>query len=293
MGGYDNDVWYSSDGANWIQATNSAGWSSRDGHTSVVHDNKMWVIGGDYLNDVWYSGMPLQIPEGTQSWWVTAFDRAGNFRRSTETFAVRVDTIYPTVPTLISPSDSAIINDSVVIFKWHRAFDIPSGVFGYRLQVLAFPYLEPYLDTIIHDTTAMFQLVDSSYGWRVYAIDSGGNRSAWTDIRTFTFHSVGIEESNLPLSALHLSLKVYPNPAKSDVRVRFTLPVTGKVVLRLYDISGRAVKTLVNEIKQRGAYSLTLNSLTHNSPTLSAGVYCIRLQVDNKKSLISRLVIAK
>jgi N-acetylneuraminic acid mutarotase len=56
-----NDVWYSYDGVNWICATESAPWTPRDGHTSVVFDNKMWVTGGswggDYLlfNDVWYS----------------------------------------------------------------------------------------------------------------------------------------------------------------------------------------------------------------------------------------------
>jgi hypothetical protein len=31
----------------WTQATDSAGWSGRCNHTSVVFDNKMWVIGGE------------------------------------------------------------------------------------------------------------------------------------------------------------------------------------------------------------------------------------------------------
>ena len=43
----------------WICATNSASWSARSNHTSVVFNNKMWVIGGwDFYNhyyDVWYS----------------------------------------------------------------------------------------------------------------------------------------------------------------------------------------------------------------------------------------------
>ncbi len=39
-----NDVWSSSDGINWTQVTNSAGWSARNGHASVVFNNKMWVI---------------------------------------------------------------------------------------------------------------------------------------------------------------------------------------------------------------------------------------------------------
>lgn len=57
-----NDVWHSSDGKDWKQATGSAGWSKRAYHQAVVHDGKMWVFGGgnyvpEYhaLNDVWCS----------------------------------------------------------------------------------------------------------------------------------------------------------------------------------------------------------------------------------------------
>jgi len=44
------------DGSTWIETTASAAFSGRNHHTSVVFDNKMWVMGGSnrsYLNDVW------------------------------------------------------------------------------------------------------------------------------------------------------------------------------------------------------------------------------------------------
>jgi hypothetical protein len=56
---YLNDVWYSTDGVNWTQATANAGWSARDGHTLVVFHDTMWMMGGydasGQKNDVWYS----------------------------------------------------------------------------------------------------------------------------------------------------------------------------------------------------------------------------------------------
>ena len=66
IGGYNyngsanrlNDVWYSEDGITWTEATSSAAFSGRYGHSTLVFDNKMWVIGGydgGRLNDVWYS----------------------------------------------------------------------------------------------------------------------------------------------------------------------------------------------------------------------------------------------
>uniref|UniRef100_A0A7C6A8F3 PKD domain-containing protein n=1 Tax=candidate division WOR-3 bacterium TaxID=2052148 RepID=A0A7C6A8F3_UNCW3 len=39
----------------WHLATPSAQWSARCNHTSVVFNNKIWVLGGYYENDVWYS----------------------------------------------------------------------------------------------------------------------------------------------------------------------------------------------------------------------------------------------
>lgn len=65
---YYNDVWYSTDGENWTQASPpTAGWGVRFGHRAVVYDKKLWVIGGtgDNLetNDVWYYEEPVGIDD--------------------------------------------------------------------------------------------------------------------------------------------------------------------------------------------------------------------------------------
>src|SRR5947199_285874 len=55
-----NDVWSSADGKEWKQETARAPWSPRAYHAAVVHDGKIWVLGGgNYVpkyqahNDVW------------------------------------------------------------------------------------------------------------------------------------------------------------------------------------------------------------------------------------------------
>ena len=55
-----NDVFCSSDGSNWSQVGN-APWEPRHTAGYVVHDGRMWIVGGDansghYQNDVWWSG---------------------------------------------------------------------------------------------------------------------------------------------------------------------------------------------------------------------------------------------
>ncbi len=50
-----NDVWYSSDGVDWKQATAAAPWSERHSFPLVVFDDKMWVIGAADRYDVWHT----------------------------------------------------------------------------------------------------------------------------------------------------------------------------------------------------------------------------------------------
>ncbi len=66
-GAYDlNDVW-SYDGRTWEKITEHAGWSGRDGHTAVVNNDDIFVLGGtddpfQCKSDVWQSS------DGGQSW---------------------------------------------------------------------------------------------------------------------------------------------------------------------------------------------------------------------------------
>jgi hypothetical protein len=66
---YYSDVWYSTDGITWTQATSSPGWSARGGASSWIFDNKMWIGGGlassGYLTDVWYSSNGIKWTRAT------------------------------------------------------------------------------------------------------------------------------------------------------------------------------------------------------------------------------------
>lgn len=59
LGNNKNDVYFSEDGTNWVCASASAGFSPRCGHSGVIFNNKMWIIGGCNntisYNDIWYS----------------------------------------------------------------------------------------------------------------------------------------------------------------------------------------------------------------------------------------------
>jgi len=68
-----NDVWSSSDGINWTQATASATWSARSQANSVVINGKMWLLGGAGTagdgDDVWYSSDGITWTRTNSSAW--------------------------------------------------------------------------------------------------------------------------------------------------------------------------------------------------------------------------------
>jgi hypothetical protein len=71
-----------------------------------------------------------------------------------------------------------------------------------------------------------------------------------------------------------------PNPFKFLTAIRYALPIAGKVSLQIYDVSGAAVKTLVNELKNPGYYSIQWNGTNNLNQKVASGVYFCELKTD-------------
>jgi hypothetical protein len=86
----------------------------------------------------------------------------------------------------------------------------------------------------------------------------------------------------------------FPNPFNPTTKIRYTIPnvtlsgVEGsRVQLKIYDVLGNEVSTLVNEYKSAGSYEVEFNA-----NNLSSGVYFYRLQVgtyvQSKKMILTK-----
>ena len=77
----------------------------------------------------------------------------------------------------------------------------------------------------------------------------------------------------------------YPNPFNPVSTIKFDIPKVSKVLIRIYDLLGREVRTLVNEVKQPGFYEAVFDGRKHAS-----GLYIYRIEagqfVDVKKMVL-------
>lgn len=79
----------------------------------------------------------------------------------------------------------------------------------------------------------------------------------------------------------------YPNPFNSNTIINYHLPLSGFVMLKLYDILGKEVNSLVYEYQNPGEYQILFNA-----KDLPSGIYYYKLSIENY-SQVKKLVITK
>jgi hypothetical protein len=94
------------------------------------------------------------------------------------------------------------------------------------------------------------------------------------------FDEFFIENSASELITEHELLPNYPNPFNPSTNIKYKIASESKVSLTVYDVLGRRVRTLVNEVQEPGVYTQTFDARS-----LSSGTYFIRIQADNFNSV--------
>ena len=79
----------------------------------------------------------------------------------------------------------------------------------------------------------------------------------------------------------------YPNPFNPTTKINFALPKSGLVSMKVYDILGKEVATLVNEVKNAGSYTVDFNA-----SSLTSGVYFYKVSV-NGFSEVKKMLLLK
>ena len=112
------------------------------------------------------------------------------------------------------------------------------------------------------------------YTVTVTGAETGGPRSHARTFNVLVGNFVGIQNNGNESPQSYNLFQNYPNPFNPSTMIYYSVPKQTLVTLKVYDVLGREVETLVdNQLKPAGEYSVTFNA--NNLPS---GVYYYKMQ---------------
>ena len=189
----------------------------------------------------------------------------------------------PVAPQLVSPITDSTINQTKI--TWRSV----SNADSYELQVAYdSSFTNIILDTSLIDTTIQIsKLIDGNrYYWRVSSENSAGE-SSYSDIWSFNFVLTGVDQTGSGIPKVFSLEQNYPNPFNSTTTINYSIPKASLVTIKIYDVLGNEVSTLLNTEKSAGYYKLKFNA-----SKLASGIYFYRMRAGDFIS-IKKLILLK
>jgi hypothetical protein len=253
-------------------------------------NDKKWLKGPDQLalslyaptispivrNDSVYmaltGGLNLSDSYNTNQWLYIGKDKPLNYS-SRDLAAVSInadDTVYANNEITVKAS---FTNKQLAVQTFDAVMEITPGSYKKSATVTALEHLgvkEISFPAWKPDTAG-------TYAIKVYAAVNG-DEDAGNDTLTSTVvvrNTIGVGGEDMAPAVYSLSQN-YPNPFNPSTVIKYSVAQTGIVELKVYNMLGQEVKTLVNEMKSAGRYEVKFNAAD-----LSSGVYVYRIKSGN------------
>ena len=117
-----------------------------------------------------------------------------------------------------------------------------------------------------------------------FTVDPGGNMwgiSPSASAIYSTKNLTGIEAIGASIPESYELIQNYPNPFNPTTTISWKMMNRGKVEIRIFDVLGKEVKSLVNETRDAGTYKITWDGKNNNGMSVSTGIYYYMLKANN------------
>lgn len=198
------------------------------------------------------------VPSGlaAQNWYHWRVASGGQGSSSNYTNVQSFKTGWPFPPTLISPLLAQNISRTPTIV-WSK-----STGSTFELKLTDTGTLTIAVDTVVVDTTCTISRVlnpSTIYTWTVAAGNAYG-ASDWAPESRFRTAPATLVEETSTLPTTYDLAQNYPNPFNPATMIRFSIAHEGKTSVRVFDLLGREVATLVDEQMIPGVYSVRFDA---------------------------------
>jgi hypothetical protein len=183
----------------------------------------------------------------------------------------------------IPDSISVFVDSGMITLEW--PFNTEADFNRYQIYRDTVPSFEPSIfDIIAEPDTSYYEdtdiIPDTPYYYRLTSVDNQGNISDFSEeIAVVPTSAWDIIEANLPYEPKITS--AYPNPFNSNVVIVYSASNLGVqpplVTLKVYDIQGRLVKTLVDDRIPMGTYRSVWDGTNDDGQPVASGTYIARV----------------
>ena len=200
---------------------------------------------------------------------------------------------------VVSPGDS-----NKVTFSWTKSSSSPTVSYKFRGQKFggsefflvnsnnsgqdtSITFRKSYLDSVASNFGALVNdsvlIQCKAYAYNGFDSLASGNNLILNILRV----TVGITPISTEIPNVFKLENNYPNPFNPETNIRYQIPKAAVVTIKLYDVTGREVSTLVNERHDAGYYNYRFNG-----EGLTSGVYFYSIQAGDYKD-VKRMMLIK
>ncbi|NIR70305.1 T9SS type A sorting domain-containing protein, partial [candidate division KSB1 bacterium] len=129
------------------------------------------------------------------------------------------------------------------------------------------------------ETSIVITDVSETYYFRVTAVDAQGNESPFSnEIPVTVDFPTDVRSSEGQIPQEFVLQQNYPNPFNPTTTITYGLPVDAKVSIKIFNILGQLVKTLVDENQKAGIKSVTWQGTNDAGRSVASGVYLYQMR---------------
>ncbi|KPJ60588.1 MAG: hypothetical protein AMJ46_06245 [Latescibacteria bacterium DG_63] len=170
-------------------------------------------------------------------------------------------------------SASAASSGGSVTLSWEMGVDVPASSFAIqrsdspegKFAVVDIPVFE--FGSLSYSCTDYSVIPGRTYWYKILLESSLGEE---------TYGPIRVEVE--PVPAVCRAHQSYPNPSSPFCTIRYEVPRPGRVLLRVFDVTGSLVRTLVDAHREPGSYSELWDGRADGGRQLPSGVYFYRLE---------------
>jgi hypothetical protein len=205
-----------------------------------------------------------------------------------------------TVPSAPAHLSAAHVGGLHATFAWDAASDAETATPGltYNLRVGTTPGAGDVMSAmslangrrqvvrmgnVNHNRSWTLLLPPGTYYWSVQAVDAAFAGGPFASEQTLVVPTVDVP--TVPGARASLAVRaIEPNPSVGRTVIEFELPRAARATLRVFDVSGRTVRTLSDATWSAGRHQIAWNGDAENGASVRPGVYLVTIEAEGARA---------